>query len=232
MKVICPDTGNEIPADQVNAATDIAYSPWTGKTHKLSSLIESSSTSASDVELLNSPPAKTWYRREGSRTVVGAKERPVGTIVFFLIFTIFWNSILSVFLFGPYIAPEMAEDGAGKFGQDAFMTLFLIPFILVGLGTLFSVLFMLFGKVEVSFTDSSGSIFTGIGPWGLTRSFDPTTVQSVRVKETSVQTNGRNLYKLVIDDTKHERSLGFCLSNERRDFIAAVLRAELIKPAP
>ncbi|MCW1885084.1 DUF3592 domain-containing protein [Luteolibacter flavescens] len=66
-------------------------------------------------------PADRWVRAGGSR---------VGTFIGFLVFTLFWNGFMTIFL------REFSGFSDGGFGKviGGFAVLFMIPFFLVGIG--------------------------------------------------------------------------------------------------
>ena len=56
MKILCPDTGNEIPYEDINVAKDLAYSKYTGTMHTLSELVGGSpSTVDHDEKIIGNP---------------------------------------------------------------------------------------------------------------------------------------------------------------------------------
>ncbi len=65
--------------------------------------------------------------KSGSNTAVG--------LIFITFFALFWNGIVSVFLF------EVA-GGWMRGKPDWFLTIFLIPFVLVGIGTILAAIYM------------------------------------------------------------------------------------------
>lgn len=186
-------------------------------------------------------PAGCWLRDLGSETVIGASCRgPTGC--FFLFFAAFWNSITSVFVFlalaGIYrhlggTLPQglanvkgNASPGNATLGMSIFMLVFMIPFVLVGVGTASAAAIGLFGRLEVTLRGQEGTVFTGVGPIGWRRRFAADLVKSVRVTDSRTSTNGRTNKQIVIEADKTV-NLGVMLSDARRRWMAGVLRRVL-----
>ena len=86
------------------------------------------------------PPGGTRPHRTGTVTLK-PRYSPRAKCLGGLIASIFWNGIVSVFV---YQAVEMWRTGNGGFNKW-FLTLFLIPFVLVGLGLIGFTIHSLFG---------------------------------------------------------------------------------------
>lgn len=67
---------------------------------------------------------------------IPSDDSPGGMLVAAFLFAIFWNGVVSIFLF-------QVIDGHRKGNPDWFQTVFLIPFVVIGLGALGFVLFSL-----------------------------------------------------------------------------------------
>ena len=86
------------------------------------------------------------------------------TLIMFL-FALFWNGFIAFYI--------IKEDDFG---------LFLVPFITLGLYTLFSAFVGIFGKCEIRLGVGEGSVFTGIGSIGRTKRFALQSVKSCGIK--------------------------------------------------
>jgi hypothetical protein len=157
--------------------------------------IEANMGRTADDELhFDRPPRGVSMKQtpEGG-TVIRVLLRSIAGAGFLLVFTVFWNGLLSVFLalaiqetarrFG-WAVPDWLPMGGGKWeGGHAppllFLWLFLTPFICVGAGTAFAVFFSLFGHCAVRLEGDAGSVFTGIGALGRTQRFAPASVKTV-----------------------------------------------------
>lgn len=214
MQVLCPKCGQVIAGDDVNVVTDIARCQKCDEVFVLSSLVQSSSSGPVDV---NDPPRGAWYQPEFNGFVVGATTRH--PMAFFLVpFMCVWSGGSLGGIYG-------SQFFQSKF--DLSMSLFGIPFVL---GTLLFGSFALMtvcGKVVVSIRDADGVVFTGIGPIGWRRRFEPQQITTVRI-EAYRQTDNPSSMTIVLDGAKKLR-FGSMLTEPRRDFVANVLRQELPK---
>src|SRR5207253_8518559 len=97
MTAICPKCHRQIPIADVNVATDVALCRSCNLVHKLSELVQVAELEEGvDFARL---PAGAWYRDSGMGVVIGATHRSLGTAFALLLFTLFWNGIVSVFVF-------------------------------------------------------------------------------------------------------------------------------------
>jgi len=118
-------------------------------------------------------------------------------------------------------------------GMTIFLWLFLTPFIVIGVGMFGGFLSCLAGKTDVRMKGSQGVVFTGIGPVGWRRRFDPTTVKDVRIEDGAWTDNDghRQSKPAVVIETQSGKlvKFGTMLSEERRKFIGAALRLALVR---
>ncbi len=235
MDTVCPKCKADITPDDVNVAQNVAYCRACDTLHKLSDLVERESF---DDAAAGEIPAGAWLRDDGRQTRVGATMRSVGTAIFFLIFSTFWNSIVAIFVVGA-IGSLLGGDSSVSIGEgdnarpiesgdSLFVLLFMIPFVLVGLGTLAVALLALFGRVEVTLRPGQGRVFTGLGPIGWSRRFDSTRVKNVSIETANSSTNGKPDRQVVIDAADRTVKLGTTLSRARRRWIAAALQRLLV----
>lgn len=214
MQIFCPKCKQAIAGDDVNVVTDVGRCRRCDEVYVLSSLVHSTETGPLD---LDNPPRGAWYRAEFNGFVVGATTRH--PMAFFLVpFMCLWSGGSLGGIYGTQVVQ-------GKF--NALMSLFGIPFVL---GTLFLgtvALMAVCGKVVVEVFDSEGAVFTGIGPFGWRRPFNPLEVTSVRVERYASANNQQPM--TIVLDGPHKLRFGSGLREARRDFIANVLRQELAK---
>ena len=161
------------------------------------------------------PPRGTWFQEESNGFIVGATTRHV--MAFFIVpFMCVWSGGSLGVIYGTQIMK-------GKF--DLVQSLFGIPFFL---GTLLFgsiALMTVCGKVIVQVLDSDGTVFTGVGPFGWRRRFDPQTVTAVRV-ESYFPGHQPQTASIVLDGANKLR-FASGLTEARRDFIAKVLLRKL-----
>jgi len=239
----CSKCRTEIPSDDVNVASDLAYCRRCNLSFKLSELTHGAELTE-DLDL-NNPPAGAWYRGEGVTTVIGATHRSVGAAFGTLAIALFWNGIVSVFVFFVTVntlkhlhlpVPRWfpAPDNAGmSVGMTIFMWIFLTPFIVIGLAMIAAFLSALGGRSEVRITNAEGMVFSGIGPLGYRRRFDATSVKDVRIddKRWRDSDGDRQRKTHIVIETREGKLIRFgsMLREDRRKFVAGAVRRALAR---
>lgn len=244
MAPTCPLCQKIIPPDDCNPGRDLAYCRSCREAFSLAELTLEVATG--EVVDLARPPSGTWYRSGASGTVAGASHRSILKALFALIFGLFWNGIVSVFVVfalsgtlhvlhlpAPswFPAPVMNDKTMAP-GMVTFLWLFLTPFILVGLATVGAFLSSIAGRTEIRLRDGKGSVFVGLGPLGWSRNFVPGQVKSVKVEDRSWQDSDGDRHRRAVIALTLERktiTFGSGLSDQRRRFLAAALRQSLRK---
>ena len=237
----CQKCRRTIPSDEINVAQDVAYCRGCNLSYRLSELTFDDGIIAHMD--LQRPPAGAWFDDTGMATVIGATNRSLGTAVGMLLFALFWNGIVSVFvaiaLAGTlrqfhvtvptwFPSPEMNGDFM-KPGMLAFLWLFLLPFILIGLAFIGTVLVCLFGRTEVRIANSKGIIFIGVGSVGWKRRFEASQIKAIKL-HTSNNREGSNSVSVLLETREGKQmKFGSLLSNERRQFVLAALRKTILR---
>jgi hypothetical protein len=222
MQVNCPKCSQELPADQINVAKDTAYCPACREAFILSQLI-GADESEPEVDPGDPPPGCRLTPLPNG-FVIFASARSAKTW-FMIIFTLFWNAITWT-LMGAIIV-SLIQYGFTKELLDHFSVftfLFLIPFVLIGLGTAGIAATTIAGHVRVTVQDDQGSIFTGVGSFGWTRRFAWSELRSITEQYNNC--DGGSLFYLVLDGRRRIR-FGSLLNEERRRYVLAVLRQVL-----
>ena len=230
-----------IPSDDCNPGRDLAYCRPCREAY---SLAELTSEIAGETVDLSRPPSGAWYQSDGSGVVAGASHRSLVAGLFTLLFGLFWNGLVSVFvvfaLSGTlnvlhlptprwFPAPVMNDKVMGP-GVVVFLWMFLTPFILVGMAMVCGFLSSVAGRTEVRLRDGKGSVFVGLGPLGWSRYFAPGQVKSVKIEDKSWQdSDGDRQRKAAIALVLERKTMKFgsMLSDQRRRFLAAALRQSL-----
>jgi hypothetical protein len=195
---------------------------------------------------LSRPPAGVKYSQSGGETVVIASHRSLLAAFGTLLFALFWNGIVSIFVVfaivstlynlqvplpGWFPSPEINDSPAGP-GMTIFLWLFLTPFILIGLSMIGAFLMSIGGQTRVRIDYSKGSIFTGLGPLGYRRRFAVSSVSDVRIGDKVWRdSDGDRHHRTSIDIETREGKIirfGTMLSEKRRKFVAAVVHKALI----
>lgn len=247
---VCPACNASIALDDINIAEGVGLCRPCGKLFKLSEVVDDDESGAGDdfEELARGePPAGAWLRDTGVETKIGATTRS-GAAAFMWFFTIFWNSIVSVFLsiaIGSVLShlglvpkswnlPVSTNGGPSNpmaVGETIFLCLFLTPFVLIGIGTLCLALVMTIGSTVVTLRGDQGTIRTGVGPLRWTKKFTPSAVRSVRVANADSSTNGKPDRQIVMDGDEQTTKFGTMLTPSRRRWFVAVLRELVVAPA-
>jgi hypothetical protein len=226
MEVQCPRCGQRIAPDDVNVARDIAFCRRCNEVHALSDTL--AVTDIEDADL-SAPPDGVTVEDYGGRFALEASLRS-GAAVFFVIFALFWNSIVWSFVFAAVAAAitgeEMFDDGP----FPGFVFVFMIPFVLVGLGTGYAALLGLFGKVRIALEGGILTVRTGVAGLNRTKMVAWDDVTEVRMKEVArTSTNhgpSKPVYAIEIDGVR-PFTFGVFLKEPRREYIAGVLRKKL-----
>lgn len=238
---ICGKCRRSISSEDINVARDVAYCRGCNISYRLSDLTREDEIHA-NLDLQH-PPKGAWYRREGGGTTIGATNRNFANAAGFLVFAVFWNGIVSIFVVVAFSAtmhhlhvplpdwfpaPKMEGGGMMSAGMTAFLWLFLTPFILVGLFVAGSALSSLFGRTEVKIGNSQGTVFTGIGPLGWKRRFENSQIKTVRIHQKRNNEGSDQFIILIETRAGKQIKFGSLLTNERRLFMLAALRKTVL----
>lgn len=243
MTATCPKCHREIPTDDVNVATDVALCRACNLVHRFSELVQVAELEEG-VDFAH-PPAGAWYRESGMGAVIGATHRSMGTALGLLAMSLFWNGIVSVFVFlalsatlhhlhvpiPAWFPPVKINKSEMGVGMTIFMWLFLTPFILIGLAMLAGFLSALGGRTEVTIKNGAGVVFTGIGALGRRKRFNAQFVKEVRVddkrwRDSDGDRRGTKQIVIEMQDGKPIK-FGSMLREERMKFVAAAVRKAL-----
>ncbi|CAM2931439.1 hypothetical protein [Rariglobus hedericola] len=235
----CPLCKRTIPAEDFNVSTDLAYCRSCNQAHSLIALMENARLDA----LLEEPVPGTWkHQNMQGDVVLGASHRSLKMAAGLLAVALFWNGIVSVFvaiatastlkLSGitlPDSFPEFKNEGGPMgWGFTIFLWCFLTPFIAVGTWMIISFLMSLAGKTVVTIGSGKGKIFTGVGPFGRTKRFNPADVKSISVRAKFVADSdggGHQDEKIYIElHNGEELTFGGSLPKKRKYQLAARLR--------
>lgn len=246
----CPNCDADLPAAAINLTEGVALCPGCGQLSRLRAVARTSEVPAPQ----GPPPRGCRPETNGLETRLVASNRSAGQAAILLFAALFWNSIVSVFVLvvaaGYWIrlagslpdwfpmtpagsaGPERGGEGgsavAMPLGLLIFMTVFLTPFVAIGLGLIAGVLLAVGGRTEVRLGAGRGSVFTGIGPLGWSRRFDPARVSAIRTSREGSGRRGRRVEYLVIEADRRVRT-GSTLTGEQRRWLAKELRGRLLR---
>ncbi len=241
----CPTCSKTILSDDVNVAKDVAYCRSCNLAHSLSALVHTSELT-NGINLDRPPPGVHYDLHEGHITV-SATHRSLGAAAGALAIALFWNGIVSIFVLIAiagtlhnlkvalptwFPSPEM-NGSPMSLGMNLFLWIFLTPFIVIGTSMIGAFFLSVWGKTEVRADPTGGTVFTGVGPLGYRRRFMTTHVSDVRIEDKQWRdSDGDRQQKICIIIETQEGKLirfGSMLSNERRRFLAALLRKFLLR---
>jgi hypothetical protein len=210
----------------------------------LSDLVQGRELAAVDIF---HPLPGTWYREEAGETVVGASHRSVGGAIGALLFGLFWNGIVSVFVLIAiagtianlglkiphwFPAPNMNGSPMGV-GMTIFLWIFLTPFIAIGMAMIGAFLTCIAGRTEVRVQAGQGLITTGIGRFGWRRRFETSNIKAVTLEDQQWRDSDgdrrRKSYILLSTQNGKDIKLGSMLPAPKQRFVAAALKKALAK---
>lgn len=241
----CPTCSKAILSDDVNVAKDVAYCRSCNLAHSLSALIHTSELT-SGINLDRPPPGVRYDLHEGHITV-SATHRSLAAAAGTLAIALFWNGIVSVFVLlaiagtlrnlnipMPTWFPTPDMNGSPmSLGMTLFLWIFLTPFIVIGSAMIGAFFLSVGGRTEVRADPTGGTVFTGVGPLGYRRRFMPSQVSDVRIEDRMWRDSDgdRQQKTCVVIETQEGKLIRFgsMLSNERRRFLAALLRKFLLR---
>lgn len=242
----CPACRATIAVADINIEQGVALCRACGRLSRLTDIVAQSEVADPSLAA-DPPPGCRWYQ-DGMATVLVATTRSVGGASFILLFSLFWNGIVSIFvliaaaglytnLVGPlpswFPAPANGQGSSGgggalmSLGETLFLCIFLTPFILVGVGSFLAVLHCLFGRLEVRLLGDEGQVRNAVGPLSWKRKFNAAEVTRISEGQTPYTQNGRTRPLIVIEADRTIR-FGSGLTSRRRNWMMAALHALLL----
>ncbi len=185
---MCPHCGAMIPADDVNVATDVALCRACGQVSRFSALVNAEEEEQVNLDEI---PERVKVRKTIRGLEVSCRTGR-GAVWFFIFFAVFWNGIVGIFV-TQVISGFFSNDG-----PDWGLALFLIPFLLLGLGVIAAVIYMLFGGMRLTLNPGKGELFYGVGEIGRRKNFLLSKKTTIKIQGISIYQNGRNLGEIVV----------------------------------
>lgn len=245
----CPRCRQRIPVADLNVVRDVALCRACGTPHRLSGLFFPDA--AQDAALDPARPPAGVVRHSGPDGSLRWRASHHSWLagICMMGVTLFWNSIVSVFVLFALaatlawlgvpvvewlIAHGVKIDGHPSPGEALFLWLFLTPFIAIGAYLFTSTLSVFFGHTELRLGPAGGQVFVGIGPLGRTRRFDPAEVADVTTGRSDWQSDETQTADAIILSLRDGSRLKFgtLLPAARRDFLASALRQSLLRTPP
>ena len=214
--ILCPDCSTQIPDNDLNVGTDIAYCRICKKAHKFSVINESVDIADFNV---NAKPKDVKIVSTDRSLIV--EHHRINKIVLFLIpFMCLWSGMSMALI---YVVPIMK----GKL--DLFGALFGMPFLFGTIAMLIIIIFCLFGKTKLSLTENTGEVFIGVGKIGWRRSFSLNDVVGVSIVNSKVFVNHQAKTMISI---KYKSGLlfgfGVMLTDDVKEYMAKILKKTLL----
>lgn len=181
------------------------------------------------------PPPGCSVVDTGQDIIVRASARSPGTATTLLCHALGWNVMVATFVWfafvslytrivGPLPAWFPAPNMSGmSLGMAVAMCLFVIPFLVVGIGLLWILLVSLFGDVRVTLRGPEGTVSFGLGPLAWRRRFDAAAVRRISIGQTTWHYNDRHLPVVRIEADRTVQ-FGALLTDARRLWMYEVLR--------
>ncbi|WP_109486197.1 hypothetical protein [Occallatibacter savannae] len=232
MQITCPTCRAKVATDDINVSTDVALCRSCGNTFHPSEVLMASSPILSSLMSavippsgpvdLNSPPSGAWYRPEADGFTAGASTRNWSAL-FLVPFTCVWAGGSMFGIYGTQIAK-------GHFNLP--MSLFGLPFLIGSCFLVSSCLMMTVGRVTVSVHGDRLSIFTGVGPFGITRTGNLSEFKTVGEDFGFSSMNTNRTGRVIRLEGSRSMAFGSMLSNDRRHFLAGALKTALSGYSP
>ncbi len=213
----CSHCGAVIPAEDVNVATDVALCRSCGQASRFSDLVKLEEEEQVNLDEI---PKRVQVQKTMRGLEVSCKTRQAA-VWFFIFFAVFWNGIVGIFV-TQVISGFFSADG-----PDWGLALFLIPFVLLGLGVIATVIYMLFGGMRLTLNPGKGELFYGVGEIGRRKSFVLSKKTRIEIRMSSINQNGRNLEEIAVEQPEGKPlKFGAMLDDDNvLDYLVAMLKA-------
>ena len=206
----CPLCQSEILVENVNIQTDVARCHKCDNIFKISEVISIYDEKPFNID---SPPKGAWIIKDIDQIKIGATTRS-GFAFFLVPFMIVWSGGA---IGGIYVTQIME----GKF--ELFQSLIGIPFIL-GAILFWSITFMtIWGKVEITFDKTGGTAFTGVGKFGIKKTFRWDEVDQIIERRSKWNNNNNNQTAITLEGAKRI-TFGTGLNDNRKYYLLRSLQ--------
>ncbi len=185
---MCPHCGAVIPAEDVNVAQDVALCRGCGQTSRFSDLVRDEEDAAVNLDKI---PKRMSVLKTMHGLEVSCKHKK-STAIFFIIFALFWDAIVSIFVV-QCINGFLSGEG------DWFMCLFLVPFVTVGVAVPMVVIYLLFGHMKLKLNPGWEELYYGVGGIGRRKNFLLPREARILIQLSDIQQNHRQMEEIVIE---------------------------------
>ena len=165
LRINCRSCGTLIPAGDVDLETVLAKCRGCHAVFDFSDQVKRPSTPAKQKRDRGEIPMPSAFTVEdGGRELRIVRKWGRGIAWFFVIFAVFWNGIVSVFVIAALSGAEFKDSKTGEPAGN-FIWLFLTPFLLVGFGMGWAALALLLNRTFIEVRDGVLSVRHGPIPW-------------------------------------------------------------------
>lgn len=189
----CPQCGAVLAPEDINVSKDVVLCRGCSAVSSFSELVHGKEEEA----ILDSlPPKLKVIKRADELVLQYGFPKLIG--VFVLCFALFWNTIISVFLTVMLTGGTYTMNGVEKTGMDTSALLFMVPFIVVGIGALALACFWFFGSMILTLAPGRGEWFCGLGCLGKRWRFLLARESRITLVENGVTKSGHVSHKISI----------------------------------
>jgi hypothetical protein len=230
MEVTCPLCRAKIATADINVSTDVALCRACGNTFRLSEVVGGSGMVSSLISAigstigapsgpvdLNSPPEGAWYEPTADGFTAGATTRS-WMALFIVPFTCVWAGGSMFGIYGTQFIKGHFSLGPSLFG---------IPFVIGSVLLVSWCAMSVAGKVTVSVQGDRLAIFTGVGPFGLTRISSLSDFKTAREDFGYGSMNTNRQSRVIRLEGARAMAFGSMLTVERRYFLLSALQSAL-----
>lgn len=199
LRINCRACGTMIPAADVNLDTVLAKCGSCHAVFDFSDQVQRAPTPAKLRRDRGEVPMPTAFSVEdlGNELKI-VRKWSRGIAVFFVVFAVFWNSIVAVFVGAALSGAEFKDSRTGEPAGN-FIWLFLTPFILVGAGMGWAALSLLLNRTFIEVRDGVLSVRHGPIPWPGAKRLETADVDQLYcVEYVAYQQNKRPVYRIAL----------------------------------
>lgn len=220
----CPNCGGTFEAADINIAEGVGLCRACNTLVSLGKLAVAPEADTSNVSV-QTVPAGCWVEDRGGEAAVGTTLRN-GIGFFLLLWAGFWNAVVSIFVVHLIIDWIAYFSNRGTLGDLPFRTLFMTPFVLIGIASALLCAFNLLGKLEITIGTETVRVFRGVGPMGWTRHLDTPDAVGAQIVKASWQQNDQDVYVIQIGQDSVIR-FGSMLPDDRKKWVCVAVDAAI-----
>ncbi len=218
----CPHCGAVIGLEDVNVSTDVALCRQCQAVHSFAKL----RSQHQDDSILDTIPNRVTVT-QGINGVELVYKRPKTAGIAIGVFGLGWSSFVGIFATEMFSGESYTINGVEKSGVDTMTLLFLLPFVLVGIGMLCAAVYQLFGAIKLTVRPGHAELFRGIGSIGRRQKFLLSKDKEIAVVDSNISQNHRVLKMIEVEQPEGDSfCFGTALHGEpAQEYFAAVLRS-------